>query len=292
MSAANNTAARGFDRSAAGAYDIHARVQSMMAKRLADSVALLTDESEMTELRILEVGCGTGSLTEILDEKWPCSCITAVDVSPAMIEAAERRMLRTAGDNLLRRGSRRDNMRFVQADIEMWAEQAPAGSFDLILSNACFQWLREPASTLRHLRRLLSPGGFLAFATFGPDTFRELHESFDQAYRAVGRAPQRHGLSFQTREDWLSQMKTAGLSEIRSERSDYIEKHPSPRDFLLSVKALGASSSEAEVPGVALSRQLFAAMFRHYENHFGIPEGVTATYDLLMFQGSTAPDRV
>ncbi|MVO98380.1 methyltransferase domain-containing protein [Paenibacillus lutrae] len=292
MSAANNTVARRFDRSAEGPYDVHARVQSVMAKRLADSVTLMTDKSDMGELRILEIGCGTGSLTEILNEKWPCSCITAVDVSPAMIKAAERRMLRTAGDDSLRSGSRRDSLRFVQADIEMWTKHAPAGSFDLILSNACFQWLRDPAATLRYLQRLLSPGGLLAFATFGPDTFRELHQSFERAYRTIGRTPQRHGLSFQTREDWLSQMRAAGLSEIRSERSDYMDEHPSPRDFLLSVKALGASSSEAEVPGVTLSRQLFTAMFRHYENHFGIPGGVSATYDLLFFQGSTVPGRV
>jgi SAM-dependent methyltransferase len=53
-----------------------------------------------------------------------------------------------------------DRLRFLHADVEMWASNAPTSSCDLIVSNVCFQWLNKPEQTFSHLRRIFRTGGY------------------------------------------------------------------------------------------------------------------------------------
>nr|WP_283094755.1 malonyl-ACP O-methyltransferase BioC [Paenibacillus sp. ATY16] len=268
---------RQFSRSANGSYDVHARVQRNMAKLLASSLKQWTKKGDKDELSILEIGCGTGKLTELLKREWPNASIIAIDMAPAMIKAAEER---------IGLGSTNSRIHFLLGDAELWAANAPASSFDLVISNACFQWFSDPKRTLEHLERLLRADGLLAFATFGPNTFHELHTSFDEAYQALGTEPQRHGLSFLSADQWREYLIEAGFSAIRQEPMAWSEKYPSVRDFLYSVKAQGASASEAAQYGRNVSRHLFSAMYKAYENRFSVPGGVKATYDVLFVKAS------
>lgn len=280
MNTRTNAIRRQFNRSAAGLYDTHAHVQRIMADRLAKSLNEWKNNSREVRPSMLEIGCGTGILTEIVRVEWPSSSITAIDIAPSMIEAAERRV---------RSMDQPGHIRFLLADVEAWAAEAPPASFDLIISSACFQWLRKPQETLGLLRRLLRPGGLLAFTTFGPDTFRELHESFQDAYRIREMEPQRHGLTFQTAEEWQLQLREAGFTSLKYERSIEKESYASVRDFLHSVKAVGAGTTEAASRGLG-SRRLFTNMYKSYENKFSIPGGIFASYDLLLLHASDIQD--
>jgi malonyl-CoA O-methyltransferase len=278
---------RQFNRSAAGLYDIHAHVQRIMADKLAKSLMKRTNAGDSNRLSILEIGCGTGTLTEILMNGWSHSSITALDIAPAMILAAEQRVL-SAANHVDSNDRPSSDIHFLLADVEMWAANAPASSFDLIVSSACFQWLSQPQQTLNCLHRLLRPGGVLAFATFGPDTFHELHASFEEVYRAGGMEPQRHGLSFQSADQWIELLTKVGFSNIQYERMSLTEEYASPRDFLLSVKSLGASTSEAAGSHGLGSRRLFANMYKVYKDKFSTPGGVAATYDIVFIAASVA----
>ncbi|BBI35947.1 malonyl-ACP O-methyltransferase BioC [Cohnella abietis] len=276
---------RQFNRSA-NSYDAHAHVQRLMSDRLAKSFLGWKNKSNIAGPHIVEIGCGTGALTEILVTEWPSASITAIDIAPAMIQLAEQRvLLDEANFNRIRKMTP-DRLRFLHADVEMWAENAPTSSFDLIVSNACFQWLSNPKQTLGHLRRMLRPGGALIFTTFGPDTFCEMHKAFNEVYRANGMEPQRHGLRFLSPNEWNSVLKESGFSSIQSESSIHTEKYASARDFLHTVKAMGASTSEAVTIRGLSSRRLFASMYKEYEGKFSIQGGVAASYDLLLIQAS------
>ncbi|WP_419874681.1 malonyl-ACP O-methyltransferase BioC [Candidatus Pristimantibacillus sp. PTI5] len=272
---------RQFNRSSAGSYDAHALVQRNMANRLAESL----QEGEFGVGKdwsdILEIGCGTGALTERLVNDWSAASITALDIAPAMIKAAEQRLLMNTPNQSGNSQVAPIRVSFLQADVETWAPDAPRASFDLIVSSACFQWLSDPKQTLGHLRRMLRAGGMLVFATFGPDTFHELHTSFDDAYLATGMQPQRHGLSFRPAEQWDSLLRETGFSNLRYEHSIQTEKYDSVRDFLFSVKAMGASASEAVSKSGLNSRRLFANMYKAYEEQFGLDGGIAASYELL-----------
>ncbi|BFT69991.1 malonyl-ACP O-methyltransferase BioC [Paenibacillus sp. P36] len=270
---------RQFNRSSAGSYDEHANVQKMMADQLAAALHESARESKQARVgSILEIGCGTGIVTSGLVEKYPKASITALDIAPGMLQAAEQRV----------RGSQpadRD-IRFIHGDVEKWSATALPASFDLIVSGACFQWLQQPEQTLQHLRRLLRPGGVLVFTTFGPATFYELHESFREVYRQHGQQPQRHGLTFQSGPGWREMLVDSGFTHtnIQEDRLLHVETYPTPKDFLHTVKAMGASTSEAAVaPGIG-RRRLFVDMYKAYETKFSVLGGVSATYELLMMQ--------
>ncbi|CAN7343404.1 malonyl-ACP O-methyltransferase BioC [Paenibacillus sp. LjRoot56] len=278
---------RQFNRSSSGSYDRHSSVQRSMADRLVQILKGWVDDSYKEGLNLLEIGCGTGALTEILLKEWSSFVsITALDIAPKMIKVAEQRVLSSAVYDSESYQSSSTRLQFLEADVEVWAIDAPSASFDLIISNACFQWLSNQVHTLGHLRRLLRPGGMLVFTTFGPHTFHELHKSFHEVYRASGLEPQRHGLSFQSTDQWKEWLNEVGFSSIQYEREVRKETYPTVRDFLFSVKGMGASSSEAvALPGIS-TRRLFAKMYQEYEDKFGIQEGIIASYDLLMIQAS------
>lgn len=280
---------RRFNRCAKDSYDAHARVQRVMAEGLGRSLADVKQGERKTRLDLLEIGCGTGLLTEILRRDWPGAAITALDIAPAMLEAAEQRVRSKAPSAS---AHRRLPVSFRLADIETWAAEAESSSFDLIVSSACFQWLSRPQETLRHLLRLLRPGGSLAFTTFGPETFRELHESFATVYRSCGLEPKRHGLSFLSGSEWRTLLQHAGFAEVREESAIRTEGYASVSEFLHSVKATGASASAADASRGLGWRSLFTCMFREYERRFPAPEGVAATYELLRLQAEVPHDKV
>jgi ubiquinone/menaquinone biosynthesis C-methylase UbiE len=93
---------------------------------------------------ILEIGCGTGQLTERLAARK--FRLTAIDIGPAVIAAARRRI--TGAE-----------VSFQVTSFEDLA--APDGSFDLVISGAAFHWI-DPEVAFAKSARLLRPGGWLA----------------------------------------------------------------------------------------------------------------------------------
>ena len=93
---------------------------------------------------VLEVGCGTGQLTEQL----ACSGfrLTAIDIGPSMIATAQQRL---AGAD-------------VCFQVTSFEDLDAAGaSFDLVISSAAFHWI-DPEVAFTKSARLLQPGGWLA----------------------------------------------------------------------------------------------------------------------------------
>lgn len=93
---------------------------------------------------VLDVGCGTGQLTEPFTSRG--FRVTAIDIGPSMIAAARRRL---AGADVTLRA-----VPFEDFD-------APDASFGLIVSGAAFHWI-DPEVRFRKAARLLRPGGWLA----------------------------------------------------------------------------------------------------------------------------------
>lgn len=95
--------------------------------------------------RILDVGCGPGNSTAILYERWKDANITGIDSSPAMLEKAGR----TNG-----------SIHWVLGDAG--GELTHLGSFDIIFSNAAFQWIPQNDVLIAKLFDMLNPNGILA----------------------------------------------------------------------------------------------------------------------------------
>ncbi|MEW6583672.1 MAG: methyltransferase domain-containing protein, partial [Actinomycetota bacterium] len=183
---------RRFDRHASS-YDDHAHVQQAMADRLMERVAA----TGVAPAGVLELGCGTGYLTERLVRRFPGARITAVDLADGMVRAARER---------LGPGAR---VELAVADVE----EVPwdGRRFDLVVSNATIQWLAAPAATMASLGRALAPGGVMLHATFGPQTFRELFTALDRVEAARALPSRRHGLTLLAAAEWAELLRAGGL---------------------------------------------------------------------------------
>lgn len=94
--------------------------------------------------KIVDVGCGPGNSTELLALRFPDAEIVGLDNSPAMLEAARRRL---------------PEVRFDAADAALWT---PEPDVDLVFGNAAFHWIPRHLEHLTRIFSALSPGAMLA----------------------------------------------------------------------------------------------------------------------------------
>lgn len=107
--------------------------------------AALTARQPVDGLRVLDFGCGTGTLTEKLADR--AAHVVAVDLSPKMIARLTAKGL--------------SRVTAVTADLTAATAPEPAGlgaPFDLITASSVCAFLPDYAAALGRMRRLLAPG--------------------------------------------------------------------------------------------------------------------------------------
>lgn len=249
-------------------YESATPVQARMAAELARRIERRLSPKRVR--RILELGCGTGRLTEELRRMFPAAELTAVDLSGEMIERARQRCA---------------DADYHVIDAEEFVRQM-VGPVDLVASSAAVQWFHDPAATLQICHNWLAPGGCLAVATFGQETFRELRRSFAQAYRLEGRPPESHILPLRPLEFWRTLFGGGDLDEVRISLT-----FPDVPAFLQSIRRAGVSnSSQRRVP---LSPRILQRMIDCYTSAFRISPASTipATYHIIYGLWTSAEKR-
>ena len=133
-------------------YNENAIVQKFMAEILAKEISDIQTKYD----KILELGCGTGILTEILHNKITYKSYTANDLTPK-----SKKYL----DKILK------NYNYICGNAK---KIRPNSQFNLIVSNAMFQWFQNLEEVLSKYHNMLDCEGILAFTTFSPENFQEL----------------------------------------------------------------------------------------------------------------------
>lgn len=100
-------------------------------------------------IRWMDVGCGTGALTEAIVERCDPASVVGVDPSPGFLAAARARP-RLAG---------LPAVRFEEGE----AQRLPAadGSADAVVSGLVLNFVPDPAAALAEFRRVTAPGGII-----------------------------------------------------------------------------------------------------------------------------------
>jgi trans-aconitate 2-methyltransferase len=136
--------------------DQYHRFQSERFAPFADLLALVRPRSNM---RVIDLGCGTGELTRRLADRLPGSDVVGLDSSPEMLGRAAPQV--------------RPGLRFELGRLE-----EVTGKWDLVFSHAVLQWVDDHEALIPRLLALLAPGGQLAV---------QLPSNHDHpAYRAIG----------------------------------------------------------------------------------------------------------
>lgn len=140
--------------SASHSYDISARLQRYSGKHLLPWLP------ENRDLKILDLGCGTGFFTQRLAEKY--QHVFGVDLSKDMLNFS--------------RQNRSKNIHWVNGDAMHLPFQD--NSIDIVYSNLVLQWCTPLSLALKEIYRVLKPGGYIVFSTLLDGTLLELKKSW------------------------------------------------------------------------------------------------------------------
>jgi Trans-aconitate methyltransferase len=257
-------------------YDQYAVIQKEMARELLEVIR----RTGRCFQNILEIGCGTGFLTELLAGEYPEAQITATDIAPEMVTVAKEKLAIFP------------NISYFTADGENLSKQESLRSsrqFDLIVSNAVFQWFTDYERTFAQFYSYLEHKGYLIFSTLGSGTFKELYlclkESWEDILCEQAKQESAKKEPF-IKNKYLEKFLTStGFQNIGFEETTKQEYFKSCRDFLKSLKMIGAHnylSNELSVKG--LGSGIFP-LIKNYDTRFSGEKGVPATYQCLYAWG-------
>lgn len=168
----------------------YARVGSFVAELGGAALDLLDPQPGE---RILDVGCGEGTLTKKIIERG--ATVLGVDASPEMIAAA--------------RANGIDALLLPAEDMQFFAE------FDAAFSNATLHWVLQKEQAARAIYRALQPGGRFAGEMGGEGNIARLQQLVDEEMILRGYAPpvEAHNW-YPAPEEFAAVYESAGFREI------------------------------------------------------------------------------
>ena len=212
----------------AAAYDRVSAPQLEWAAKVLERLPLDGDET------VLDAGCGSGNVTQLLLDRLPRGHVVAVDSSESMVEHA-----REALDP--------ERTTVFQADLTQLELDEPV---DAAFSNAVFHWIGDHDALFARLHAALRPGGLLVAQCGGKGNVARFHA----AAREVGAGePYAEYLA-----DWTGPWNFAGADETaeRLERAGFaetrtwLEPYPiTPEDPLAFVTTVCLGPHLQRLPG-------------------------------------------
>jgi trans-aconitate 2-methyltransferase len=186
----------------AASYDKVADPQARWGAEVLARLPLEGDE------RVLDAGCGTGRVTELLLARLPRGRVVALDASAAMLEQARGRLARFG-----------EQVTYVQADLE---RPLPiAEPVDAVLSTATFHWVLDHDALFANLASMLRPGGWLVAQCGGDGNVATLLRVAKEIHPGFTR---RH--NFQTAEATRERLERFGFADIDT----WLSAAPTPFD--------------------------------------------------------------
>jgi ubiquinone/menaquinone biosynthesis C-methylase UbiE len=157
--------------------------------------------------RVLEIGCGTGSMATWLGEQVGAEGrVVAVDASDKQLEIARR----------IAQETQRTNIEFVCSAVE--SLELPNDSFDMVYCRLLLMHLKNPSGTLARMKKYLRPGGVIVCeephaSSLMTSPRNESIERLNALFVQLGRL---QGLDFDIGDKLLPLLASAGYSEVRA----------------------------------------------------------------------------
>ena len=196
---------------AAKSYDKYAFLQREVAQRLSEQIP------EKNFHKILDLGCGTGNLADILNQKFPLAQIYGYDLAIKMLEVAKSKYYQTCQAN---------------------AESLPLdiNDFDLVVSNLMLQWT-NPKKVFEQTWEVLKPNGKVCFATFTYPTLTFIQDIWLDLTK-------RDAHQFLEQIELVNLLSGSGFTKTSSCFETLSIDYQSAHDLLIDLKSIGAFSAK------------------------------------------------
>lgn len=269
MKRANLRAVRLSFQRAADRYDETAFLQQEVARRLDDHLDGVLIEPQ----RILDAGCGTGFGTSLLRARYPRADVVGLDLAEAMLHQATARQRGSVWEKLRARLiSKVPHFVPLCGDIEHLP--LARASLDLVWSSLALQWVGDLQASFKEMHRVLKPGGLFIFASFGPDTLKELRAA------SAGVDGHQHVNRFTDMHDVGDALVHAGFSNPVMEMEQITLTYADLPALLRDLKAIGAHTVlEGRREGL-MGKSAWRKLLLNYEA-FRQVERLPATYEVV-----------
>lgn len=231
-----------FER-AADTYDSAAVLQREIAKRMGQRLDYMKQQPQ----RVLDVGCGTGYITEDVLKRYPKAEIIALDLAHNMAQKTAKL------------GGWRRKPKAVCADAE--ALPFSDNSIDMLLSSLMLQWSNDLPAVFTGFHRVLAPNGLLLFSTFGPQTLMEIRESWSKV------DAQPHTSQFPDMHEIGDALLQAGFQDPVTDMEMITMTYSSVRQLMRDIKRIGASNTASERSKGLMGKAKLAAFEAAYEDY-------------------------
>ncbi|HHT00667.1 MAG TPA: malonyl-[acyl-carrier protein] O-methyltransferase BioC, partial [Thiomicrospira sp.] len=255
--------------SAAPSYDDAAILQKTVAERVDERLELTTIEPQV----VLDIGAGTGLLTEKVIQRYPQAQLFAIDLSLEMLKQAKTRLNKPKFNWLPQSVWQTQAATALNADA--YSLPVKDASVDLIVSNLMLQWCDDLDSVFEEFRRVLRPEGLIMFTTFGPDTLKELKQAW-----SIADGQDAHVNQFVDMHDIGDALIRNGFGQPVMDVEHFTLTYDKPMGVLKDLKAIGATNASLNRSKGLMGKQRFHNMLEAYETLRS--EGkIPATYEVV-----------
>lgn len=208
---------------AAGDYNSHARIQKLVSTQLWEWLGRQLP-GDFAPRAALDVGSGTGFMTELLLDKYDCP-IHAIDIAPGMIEWIKEQIPSPRLRTHLLDGQE------LSVD-KLWAPR-----HSLLVSSMCAQWFEDLDKAIR---KWLSVSNTVAFSVLLEGSFEAWHQAHTHTNQVSGLQP----LPCEEKlKDCLQSLQNECMvQEMSFKTKEFLDHHFDGLSFARSLRAIGADT--------------------------------------------------
>jgi len=240
-------------------YDLFAELQ----REVGHQLLALSIPNINSMNKVLDLGCGTGYFSEILNKMQFATNssflnksnqqtqLTCFDLSHQMLQQAANRQLL--------------NCQYVEGDIDQLPFAKPL--FDFVFSSLVLQWSQRLSLSLQQIKETLQTDATFAFSTLLDGSLIELKE----AWRVVDN--EKHINQFLTLDELKTSLKTTGFKQVKIKIQTHTQQYKDVVSVMKALKGIGANhvheSNKSRITGRSLLKKLEAG-YAPYRDEMGL----------------------